>query len=173
MTLRKKNILLILGFIAMFFIAYKFAFSNTFELKKQLNEMQSRVNENNQLIPDIQNIGSRELYLDSIIEINRGTRTSGQNNLINILNNSSDSLKIKIDFFKEPHTQKGTDSTDTIITSYNFALEGNYNSIERILYIIETKSNIGKIDHIKFQEKKNYKQNRLFLRCEVLLRDTE
>lgn len=171
MKQRTKNIFLVTGFVIMLLIAYQYAITNTLEVKTQLEQIQSQIANNAHFSKNRSNIESQEAYLDSIIGQNRNNQSSSQNNLLSVLNRFSEDLSYRIISFKEPHIQILEDSSQ--ITSYNFVLEGNYKNLEQLLYTLENEYSFGSFSHISFQRKKDYRLNREFLHCEVLIRNME
>lgn len=161
-----KNILLLLFFILLLFLAYKFSFTKTFELKENLEQLHLQnaytiQSENNQF-----DLASRELFLDSIVNKNF-TGSSLQNDLLEVLNTNSKDNAFKIISLNEPHTYVSEDSTET--TSYSFVLEGNYQNLEKVLYNLEKNYSFGALAHISFERKKDYRLNKEFLQCNVVV----
>ena len=166
-----KNSLLIIGFLLAILFAYQFSFSRTLETKSRLDSLKLQIDQNKLGSQNILGLKSKDIYLDSIIEISRNESTSLQNNLLNILNKNSQEYSFKIINFKEPHLGVTPDSTHT--TSFQFTLEGKYKDLERVLYKLENEYSLGSLSHISFEKKKDYRLNKTFLQCSVIVQNVE
>lgn len=166
-----KNSILIIGFLLAVLFAYQFSFSKTLETKSRLDSLKLQIDQSKLGSQNILGLRSKETYLDSIIENNRNESTSLQNNLLNILNKNSLEYSFKIINFKEPHFGVSPDSTH--ITSFQFTLEGKYKDLEELLYKLENEHSLGSLSHISFEKKKDYRLNKTFLQCSMILQNVE
>lgn len=166
MNPRTKNILLITGFLLSLALAYNLAFSKTFALKKRINIMDEKTSslEGSTLVPV--NLEQRERFVDSILSFNKMKGNSVQNNLLELLNTKSESGNFTISDFKEPHTFSENGASTT---SYQFTLAGNYDEIEQVIYSLEQEYNFGRIGHVHFEKKKDFRKGKDFLECFVIL----
>lgn len=167
-----KNLLLIVGFIVILGIAYQYSFSKTIQVKEELEDLQLQVYKNSYSLDKQAILEKKENYLDSIIIKNRLGGSSLQNNLLKVLNDFSRDLSYRIISFKEPHVQQSKDGTGTV-TSFQFVLEGEYKDLEEILYKLEKDYSFGSFSHINFERKKNYRLNKNFLQCSVVVQNVE
>lgn len=168
MNLKNKNILLIIGFLLLAFLAYNFSILKTLDVKDQLIEIKQQIKDKSLLTTNYQNLVTKEIYLDSVIGSEK-SQTSVQNELLEILNTGSRELNFKIMAFNEPHKFVYEDKTET--TSFQFILEGPYGGIEKMLYNLENNYSFGTISHIKFEKKKDFRLNKVFLQCSVLMQN--
>lgn len=166
MAPRTKNILLIIGFCLAMTIAYNMAFSKTAALKNRINILETRTNSLESSVLITVNLEQRERFVDSILSLNNMQGNSVQNNLLEFLNNKSGSGNFTISDFNEPHTFSENGATTT---SYQFTLEGNYNGIEQVLYSLEQEYNFGRIAHVHFEKKKDYRKGKDYLECFVIV----
>ncbi len=166
-----KNILLLAGFILILILAYNYSFSKTFEVKDRLNELNLQIAENSNRSFNQAELGGRELYLDSIINKGLAGSNSLQNNLLEVLNDYSTKFSFKIISFQQPHIYAFEDKTE--ITSFQFVLEGKYEALEKTLYELEKNYSFGSLAHISFEKKKNYKLNKVFLQCSVVMQNVK
>lgn len=164
-----KNIFLVLIFFLVGSLAYRFSFSKTFEIRKQLEDLEVKL-ANTANHYDSKAQATRIAYLDSIIARNRNTETSLQNSLLKVLNENSETYLFKIIAFKEPHSFTPQNSVDGI-NSYEFILEGNYKNLEQILYILERDYSFGSIAHINFRKEKDYRLNKFYLQGRILIQN--
>lgn len=167
-----KNFLLIAGFLMVLLVAYQYSFSKTFEVMNELEELQFQVEQNSSSLQNIHSLETKEVYLDSIISVNRIGKTSLQNNLLQVLNEYSEELSYKIISFKEPHIH-AEEGGKTKITSIQFVLEGQYRNLEEILYKLEKDYSFGALSHVKFERKKDYRLNKSYLQCSVVVQNIE
>ncbi|HNP66315.1 MAG TPA: hypothetical protein PKH16_00285 [Aequorivita sp.] len=112
------------------------------------------------------NLEKREQFVDSILSLNNMKGNSVQNNLLDFLNSKSESGDFIISDFNEPHTFSQDGAT---ITSYRLTLEGSYDEIEQVLYSLEQEYNFGKISHVHFEKKKDYRRGKDYLECFVIV----
>lgn len=167
MKQQNKNILLIIGFLILAFMAYKFSILKTLEVRKQLSEIKHQINDKTSLAANYQGLVTRDIYLDSVIGSEK-LKTSLQNELLEVLNNGSREFNFKIIAFNEPHKYIYDDQTETTLP---FVLEGQYDGIETMLYSLENNYSFGTISHIKFERKKDFRLNKVFLECRVLMQN--
>jgi len=171
MVAKRKNIGILIGFILLLFIAYKFSISKTIESRKLHNSLQKQKESLSNLPNQIAYLKQQNKYYDEILEKNQiSTDISFQNNLLKIVNSFAEKNNLKITGFKEPHILT---QNDAVTKTYNFSVKGNYTSILKLLYSIEQYGNYGRIISVDFQKKKNYKSNSVFLECEVFLQRVE
>ncbi len=163
--------MLLAGFILILILAYTYSFSKTFEVKDRLNELNLQIAENSNRSFNQAELGGRELYLDSIIDKGLAGSNSLQNNLLEVLNDYSTKLSFKIISFQQPHIYAFEDKTE--ITSFQFVLEGKYEALEKTLYELEKNYSFGSLSHISFEKKKNYRLNKVFLQCSVVMQNVK
>src|SRR5690554_6404688 len=166
MSLRIKNVLLIIGFCMSLAIAYNLAFSKTILLKNRINALELKT----QYLENTPNIAyhreQREQFVDSILSLNNMKGNSVQNNLLEFLNSRSARGNFVISDFNEPHTFSENGATTT---SYRFTLEGSYNAIEEILYSLEQEYNFGRVIHVHFETINDYRKNKNYLICFIIV----
>lgn len=165
-----KNILLVLGFISILILAYNYSFSTTFEVKEQLDDLNMQIAENSNSGLSQTDLEGKERFLDSIIKKNN-SGNSLQNDLLEVLNKHSKEHDFKIVSFRQPHHYLNEDQTE--ITSFQFELEGKYENLEHILHILEKDHSFGSLSHISFEKKKDYKMNKEFLQCRILVQNVK
>ncbi|TCK68068.1 hypothetical protein DFQ05_1853 [Winogradskyella wandonensis] len=170
MTKKQKNIALVVGFFLALIICYQFALSNTLEQRKRYNALQleSKVFENSPKQLSILN--QKETYYDSLLEEYQLDDSSLQNNLLKTINTFAEENHIKVINFLEPHISQKNELT---IKTYQFVLEGDYNSINKLIFKLELDTKFGEIINLHFEKKKNFKTGRFYLQAKVLLRSFE
>ncbi len=166
MIQKNKNRILILGFILALFTCYHLAFSKTIETKKQLNSLINQSVNFKNITKLSTNLYHREKYVDSVLKKNNFKNLSIQNNLLEFLNEQSQVNKFLITAFLEPHNFTLDNAT---ITSYQFTLKGNFNNLLGVIYSLEQNYNFGKIKHINFEKKRDYRKRKEELLCFVVL----
>jgi len=166
MKQKNKNILLVSGFILALFASYQLAFSKTMEVKNEFNSIKKQLIELKNIDRLSSNLYLREKFVDSVLNKNNFKYLSIQNNLLEFLNEQSIEKKFSIISFKEPHSFIDNDVT---ITSYQFTMQGGFNSLLGVIYRLEQNYNFGKISHISFEKKRDYKKRKNELQCFVIL----
>jgi len=161
-----KNKLLILGFFLAILIAYQLAFSKTFEIKSELATLEKQSISFENMARLSATINEREKFVDSILKKNNIKNTSIQNNLLELLNKQSLEKGFTISKFVEPHIVSKENITTT---SFQFTLKGNFKNLLEVIYQLEQNYNYGKIVHINFEKKRDYRKRKDELFCFVLL----
>lgn len=167
MKLDKKNKLLLVGFLLVLYLCYSFAISNTINYYKEYKTKQDQIAADSDMPGLVAKLSHKEKQLDQVLstyDIN--ISESFQNDLLKQLTSYSDSFKLKIVDFQEPHsvTEKGY-----TVTSYIFSLEGSFNGCLAVLNKVENNPSLGVIRHLNFVKKKNYKTNTDELFVEVIM----
>jgi len=167
MTLNKKNKLLLVGFAIVLYVCYSFAISNTINYYKEYQVKQQEIAADSNMPKLVGQLIQKEKQLDQVLsQYDVNVSESFQNDLLKQLTSYSDSYKLKIVDFQEPHTisQKGFTTT-----SYIFSLEGSFNGCLAVLNKVENNPALGTIKHLNFVKKKNYKTNTDQLFVEVIM----
>lgn len=167
MKLDKKNKLLLVGFLLVLYLCYSFAISNTINYYKEYKTKQDQIAADSDMPGLVAKLSHKEKQLDQILSVyDINISESFQNDLLKQLTSYSDSFKLKIVDFQEPHsvTEKGY-----TVTSYIFSLEGSFNGCLAVLNKVENNPSLGLIRHLNFVKKKNYKTNTDELFVEVIM----
>lgn len=167
MTLSKKNKLLLVGFVIVLYVCYSFAISNTINYYKEYQAKQQEIAADSNMPKLAGQLIQKEKQLDQVLsQYDVDITESFQNDLLKKLTSYSNSYKLKIVDFQEPHTisQKGFTTT-----SYIFSLEGSFNGCLAVLNKVENNPSLGNIKHLNFVKKKNYKTNTDQLFVEVIM----
>ncbi len=168
MTQRNKNILLVVGLLLMFFIAYRFGYSKTFSLRSEVTKLETQKLAYQSAPAQLAALTNKEKQLDEILQKNNVEGSSLQNNILTTLNTLSNLSEFKIIAFEEPHIFTDEASQKTA-TTYNFTIQGNYKSLINVVYALEQKYSFGNLIHVDFEKKKNFRTRKSYLQCRVLL----
>lgn len=166
MKQRNKNILLILGFIVILIFCYQVSIKKTFGLKHEISSLNDSISRYEYLSKQSQNLKAKEIYLDSILSTNNLKNISVQNNILDDLNTLSEEKGFSIVAFNEPHSISESNIT---VNSYAFRLQGDFNDMLELVYHFEQETNLGKISHVNFEKKKDYRKNKDYLECFVVM----
>ena len=167
LTDKNKNILLIIGFILALVLCYQFAISKTLDTKKQYNTLKHQEELFKNTPKQLGLLKQKQKYYDSILVSNKLDGTSIQNNLLKTINISADVNNLKVVSFLEPHVIA---NGDLIIKTYEFTIEGDYNSILGLIHQLEQQTKFGEIINVHFEKKKNYRTGRYYLQAKILLK---
>ena len=166
MTKKYKNLVLLVGFVLVLTLCYKLAIKNTLELKKKHTQLASE----NVLIlkapQQLKVLKQKTVYYDSLLEQYKLDKFSIQNNLLKVINEYATNNQLKVVDFIEPHL---IITNDLIMNTYDFTLEGSYNSINQLIFLLEQETRFGEIVSLSFEKKKNYKTAAYYLQARVLL----
>lgn len=167
MQQKTKNILLVIGFILIVIIAYRYAIANTLQLKKEYEMLQQEALVFDNLPTQLSTLKQKERYFDSLLNTYQLGESSMQNSMLNTINTYADANQIKVVDFIKPHRIKQQDLT---VNTYQFTIEGNYNAILSLVHQLEQHTKFGEIINLKFKKEKNYKTDKHFLQASVLLK---
>ena len=168
MNQKNKNILLIVGLILFWILAYAFGFSKTIDLIAQNDKLQAQKEIHQSAPAQLAALAKKEKQLNEILAKNNVEGSSVQNNLLKTLQNLSSTSDFMVVNFEEPHVSVDEPS-NKVTTTYNFTLEGDYKSLLSVVYALEQKYSFGNIVHTGFEKKKNYRTRKNYLQCNVLL----
>ncbi len=166
MNSKQKNSALILGFLLVFFCAYKFSIQKTFASKKFLKRLtKERVllaNAGNRIF----SLQQENKYLDTLLNTyNMSVENSFQQTLLQKLNVFCERKKIAIISFNEPHSINLGESG---VFTYVFTVKGNFTALVELTHYLE-KQRLGEVTSVNFEKKKNYKTHHNYLICGFLL----
>ena len=167
MTKQQKNKVLLVCFSLALVICYQLAIKNTLQLKKQYNNLAHNAQLFKSAPQQLALLKQKEVYYDSLLTKFQIDGSSIQNNLLKVINSYATHNKLKVVRFLEPHL---TTTNDLVIKTYDFTLEGDYNTINQLLYLLEQKSKFGEVTSLCFETKKNYRTGRFYLQARVLLK---
>lgn len=167
MTNKTKNILLVAGFIISLILCYHLAISNTLVLKKEYNDLKEEELLFKNTPKKLPLLKQKETYYDSLLSKYQIQDGSIQNNLLKSINTFTSNNSLKVIGFLEPHIFKANDLN---IKTYQFTIEGNYNSILKLIYHLEQQTKFGEIINLHFEKKKNFKSGKHYLQAHVLLK---
>lgn len=167
MTLRNKNIVLIVGFIALLFVCYKMAISKTVDLVNESKSLEIQELLFKNTPKELSILKQKQKYYDSLFNKYQLNGSSIQNNLLKTINTSAEENKIKIVSFLEPHIELKNELT---IKTYQFVIEGHYNDMLQLVFQLEQKSKFGEIINLHFEKKMNFRTGKSFLEASVLLK---
>lgn len=167
MSSKQKNIILIVGLLAVLYICYLLAVSKTLEQKEQYNTLTKEVLLSKNAPKQLSLLKQKEVYYDSLLTKYQLDGSSIQNNLLKVINSYADANNLKVVSFLEPHVISQNDLT---IKTYDFTLEGLYDDINKLIYQLEQQTKFGEIVYLHFKKKKNFRTGRYYLRARVLLK---
>ncbi len=170
MSNKNKNILLIVGFLLFVIICYNLAISKTIAQKKQYSNLKQQELLFKNAPKQLSLLRQKEMYYDSLLIKYQLDGSSIQNNLLRTINLFADVNNLKVVNFLEPHHISKNELT---INTYEFTLEGEYNSINNLIYQLEQKTKFGEVINLHFEKKKNFRSGRHYLKARVLVRSFE
>lgn len=170
MKQRTKNTILVIGFVMIVIMAYKYAISNTLQLHNDYKSLKKDADIYNNLPLQLAALKQKEKYYDSLLIKYQLNGNSVQNSMLSTINAYAEKHNLKIVSFLEPHQ---IIEQDLIINTYKFTLEGGYNAIVNLLHQLEQKTKFGEIINLNFEKKKNYRSGTYYLQASVLLSGIE
>lgn len=170
MKQRNKNTVLVIGFVMIVIIAYKYAISNTIQLHNDYKSLKKDADIYNNLPLQLASLKQKEKYYDSLLIKYQLNGNSVQNSMLSTINSYTENHNLKIVSFLEPHQIK---EQDMVINTYKFKIEGGYNGIISLLHQLEQKTKFGEIINLHFEKKKNYRSETYYLQASILLSSFE
>lgn len=169
MKLNKKNKMLVFGFIVSLYVCYNLALSKTLfyrsQYKSNLEIEEGNLN-NPRLLAQLKN---KETEIDKWLLANNSNLSNFQNELLKQISEFSETYRLKVVDFKEPHRFMENKS---VIENYTFSVEGSFNNTLIMLNKMENKHNLGQVKHVSTQKKMNYKTNEDYLITTVVIQKT-
>ncbi len=168
MTQRNKNILLVTGLLLVLFFAYRYGYSKTFAISKEVTKLEHQKHAYQTAPAQLAALADKEKQLDEILQKNNVEGSSLQNNILKTLHTLSSEYGFVIVAFEKPHvfTQESSQKTTT---TYNFTMQGDYKSLINVVYALEQKYSFGNVIMVDFEKKKNFRTRKNYLECNVLL----
>lgn len=166
MKQKNKNIILVVLFVFILMLVYKLSITKTIALNNDVENLQKEYSVAQNLTSSFAILNQKERALDSIIKTQNIKDGSVQNNLLEIIQSTSKNNEITISEFNEPHLFTEDNQT---IESYSFKLKGLFDDLQEVIYTLEQKYTIGSIKHFRFEKKKDFRQNRNYLECFIVL----
>ena len=169
-----KNInstyLLILGFLILILLSYRFAVSKTLESRVYLNNIQTQEIQFSNIPSQLKQLRIQNNYYDSILTVKKINRLDGfETNLLNKITTISKRLDLEITKFNEPHTVNIENSE---IKTFNLSVIGAYSSVLDLIYQLEQHYKLGKVMSVDFKKKKHRKTYKEYLECTMYLQNT-
>lgn len=167
MTQKTKNILLIGGFLVSLFICYKWAISNTLEQYNQYQELKKEQALFKNIPKQLSVLKSKETYYDSLLTTYKLKGSSVQNNLLKFINDYATKNQVQVVHFAEPHI---IEKNDLVVKTYDINLQGGYNNLNELIYLLEQETKFGEVISLHFEKKKNFRTNKNYLQARILLK---
>ncbi len=170
MDIKLKNKILVIGFVTLLFIVYKFTISKTFETQKMVAELTTEKLLLSNISTKISSLQNKELQLDAILKKrNILVNNSFQQTLLQNVTSFVKKNKLQILSFNQPHSY----STDiTKLTTYSFEIKGDFISLLRMVNFLG-KLQLGELITINFEKKNSYRNKTSYLTCSILLQKNE
>jgi len=168
MTQKNKNIVLVVGLLLVLFIAFRYGFSKTFTISKEVTNLQNQKEAYQSAPAQLAALANKEKQLNEILRSNNVEGNSLQSNILKVLNKLSEDASFMIIAFEEPHVYLDETSKKTT-TTYNFTLQGEYKSLINVVYTLEQQYSFGNMINVAFEKKKNFRTGKHFLQCRMLL----
>ncbi|AUC13873.1 hypothetical protein BTO06_01315 [Tenacibaculum sp. SZ-18] len=167
MDYRRKNIILLVGFLIILPLLYYTAFKSTLDLKNRYQKLVKEKIEIDNVTSKMFAYNQEGKYIDSVLaKENIFVDNSFQQILLKKINSHQELSKIQILEFNNP-----IEVLDNSIKShlYPITLKGDFNNLLQFLNFFERES-LGEIKSYKFLKKKNYARRKEYLVLEVILK---
>jgi len=166
MNNKNKNILLVLGFFVVLFIAYSFSIKKTMEAKELLTTLWSEKELQSNAQSKIFNLQQENAHLDAILrKRDLSIENSFQQTLLKKINSFAEKEKITIISFEEPHE---FERNEINLKTYFFEIKGDFRALLKLINELE-RQQLGQLVSVNFTKKKKYRTNRTALSCQFYI----
>lgn len=168
MTNRTKHLLLLIGFFLTLIVSYQLAISKTVDLNREFSLLKRQEASFGDSSKKVSLLKQKERYYNDLLSKYQLNGISIQNNLLKTINTFADSTHLKVISFLEPHV---IIKNDLKINTYQFTLEGDFNSILKLIHFLEQSTKFGEITNLHFEKKMDFKKGVPYLQAYVLLKN--
>ena len=168
MKLDKKNRLLLLGFVMMSLLCYRFAIKKTRAAYGRHMENTGAERVEGNVREKVAFLYDKESLLDDRLRAFNVDGLSVQQGLLKFLNREAGENRVKVIDFNAPHRFEG-ELRDQELQTFIFTLEGGYTGILKTVNALENNGSFGSVGHIHLKKNKDYRTKRTYLRAEVFL----
>ena len=166
MNNKNKNILLVVGFFVVLFIAYSFSIKKTMEAKELLTTLWSEKELQSNAQSKIFNLQQENAHLDAILrKRDLSIENSFQQTLLKKINSFAEKEKITIISFEEPHE---FELNEINLKTYFFEIKGDFRALLKLINELE-RQQLGQLVSVNFTKKKKYRTNRTALSCQFYI----
>ena len=162
-----KNKLAIAGFVLVLVVCYQLAISKTLVLKQRYSELKQEELLFKNTPKQLALLSKQKQYYNNLLKKHKIDGGSIQNSLLKTINQLANKHQLKVVDFLEPHQISKNDLT---IKTYQFSVQGDYNSIIELVYYLEQQTVFGEIINLHFEKKRNYRTNKSYLQAHILLK---
>ncbi|RXG11484.1 hypothetical protein DSM03_11615 [Leeuwenhoekiella aestuarii] len=166
MTIQNKNKLLAACFILALFICYYLAFSETFSVKREYDNLKDQQLIAKNLPAQLISLKQKNKKYDSLLAAYQISETSWQNNLLYRIDRYAKLNELKILKIEEPHTFT---SNGLKVSSYAIALSGDFDNLLGLLYELEQQANFGQLANVHFIKEIDYRTKATHLEMRFLV----
>ncbi len=165
---KKKFIVVLLGFVVLLLASYKKNFKNIFEARKQLNTITNKLNTVDDSSNQIFFLKNEIAQLNDLIGGQTKEPELVQQLILDFITNVN--LDINIHDIEDTHIFNDDDFT---IYTNVLQIEGDYNTLLKLLYNIEKDFSASKVVSSEFYTEKNYRTNSKKLFLKLILQNYE
>ncbi|MBL7884741.1 MAG: hypothetical protein JNL69_11775 [Bacteroidia bacterium] len=166
LSYKKKNQLLLLIAVSMMLIIYNFAIKRTIEVIKSVNAGSEQLEIASNAPQAAEQLKKELKLIDSKIGTLNPKELNNEQALLELVTEYCQSQKaILREFPKTTIHEQG----ELIIETNNFLVQGNFNTLLNLVYILEQKSKLGKISSVKYQLKKDFKSKEMILTASIYI----
>ncbi|MFY0602963.1 MAG: hypothetical protein JXQ93_03370 [Flavobacteriaceae bacterium] len=166
MNNKQKNRALVIGFIIMLLVAYRFSFSKTIEIKTRVAKLEKDKAVLNNAEAKIKALKLEERYLDSIL----------QSNDLSIENTFQQTLLIKVTALTKKHHLKLISenkphiyrAANTNLQTYEIKVQGTFRNLMLFSNALE-QQRLAKLSSLTFRKKRNYRNGKNYLESTLVL----
>ena len=167
-TYKRKFIFVIIGFLLLFFAAYKKNFKHIFEIRTQLSASKEKLNTLDDSYQQIFFLKNEIEQLNDLIGGQTKQPELAQRFILDFITN----IGLSINIHNIDDTHIFIDDEFKIYTNV-LQIEGDYNSLLKLLYSIEKDFTASKVVSSEFYTEKNYRTNSKTLFLKLILQNYE
>ena len=166
LTYKKKNLLLMGGSVLFALIIYFSAIKNTLDLYTRCNELVEQLLQADNASYQMIQLQKELQEIESIYGDNKETSSNHQQVLLETISNYCSGNNVILREFPKSTV---FNEQDFSVESNMVVVEGSFNNLLRLIYLLEQKNKTGKIASVQFQTKNDFKTKQLALIASIYI----
>jgi hypothetical protein len=168
LTYKKKNKLLILVAVLLFFIVYGFGIKKTIVAYRNYTDAEKQIQLGANAPVMAAELENQLMQMDAKIGTQNKTGQNTEQELLEVLTNYCQTNHAVLREFPESTTA----AEDKLLVETNlFVVAGNFSTLINLVYLLEQKAKLGKVGSVHYQLKKDIKSKEMVLTATIYLQN--
>ncbi|MEE1945896.1 hypothetical protein VRU48_12315 [Pedobacter sp. KR3-3] len=150
---QKKNWVLMVGMVALLYIAYVFSLKHTFEamrLNRQLKKEQSAAQSEDSTFPQV---SRKNTFYANALKSYQVKKEDRENRLWQTVSGMASAQNVQVNFSTNTQSVTDTIALQQGMVAQQFTFKGNYFNLVKLLDTLSKSTGIGKIGEMKLSDK--------------------